>query len=212
MNKVITNKKRTCACGCGALVNRTYSKGHCNRGVPRSNEVKLKISQAMKGRSMSEGQKLRISQTMKGCVVSKEHRENLSKAMKGRTFRKGYKQSEESNRKRSITLMGHPVSENAIKYGANHPNWNGGSSFEPYCDVWADKEYKEDIRKRDGYICQNPDCWKSDYRLVVHHIDYDKKNCHPWNLITLCNSCNSRANANREYWEELYSKVLERYK
>lgn len=34
----------------------------------------------------------------------------------------------------------------------------------------------------------------------VHHIDYDKKNNNPENLITLCHSCHAKTNSNREYW------------
>ena len=34
--------------------------------------------------------------------------------------------------------------------GENHPNWKGGISCEPYCDAWADKEYKEDMKERDN--------------------------------------------------------------
>jgi len=91
--------------------------------------------------------------------------------------------------------------------GLNHYNWKGGISCDPYCDAWADKEYKKSIKKRDNYTCQNPDCWGASQRLTIHHIDYNKKNCHPSNLITLCSSCNSRANFNRKYWVNIYKKV-----
>ena len=96
------------------------------------------------------------------------------------------------------------------KYGELSPNWRGGISCEPYCDVWADKEFKEDIKARDNYECQNPDCWGTGGRLAVHHIDYNKKNCRPENLITLCNSCNSRANYNRERHKEFYRNIMEK--
>ena len=100
---------------------------------------------------------------------------------------------------------------NAIKIsGSSHPNWKGGISYEPYCDVWIDKEYKESIKDRDNYECQNPDCWGTSKRLSIHHIDYIKKNCCPENLITLCNSCNSRANKNRECHAAYYKRVMER--
>jgi hypothetical protein len=88
-----------------------------------------------------------------------------------------------------------------------HGCWKGGISCEPYCSVWKDKEYKEDIKARDNYKCQNPDCWKTSEKLVIHHIDYDKKNCKPGNLITLCNSCNVRSNFNRERWQKLYFRM-----
>lgn len=92
--------------------------------------------------------------------------------------------------------------------GVNHPNWQGGVSCEPYCDAWADKSFKEDIKLRDNYVCQNPDCRQTTGKLSVHHIDYDKRNCHPSNLITLCISCNSRANFDREHWKKLYKTVV----
>lgn len=88
--------------------------------------------------------------------------------------------------------------------GPNSIHWQGGISNEPYCDAWADREYKQDILERDNYQCQNLDCWERSKRLMPHHIDYDKKNCHPDNLITLCGSCNVRANFNRDYWQKFY--------
>jgi len=94
------------------------------------------------------------------------------------------------------------------KSGPGHPNWKNGISCELYCDAWADKEYKEDIKARDNYECQNPYCWGTGTRLVLHHVDYIKKNCIPVNLITLCNSCNSGANFRREFHEEFYKNIM----
>jgi len=96
------------------------------------------------------------------------------------------------------------------KFGAGSPTWKGGISLEPYCEVWTDKEFKADIRERDDNICQNPDCWGTHDKLCIHHIDYDKKNCHPDNLITVCNSCNSRANVNREWHTEFYKNIKQK--
>lgn len=96
----------------------------------------------------------------------------------------------------------------------NHPNWKGGVSFEPYCEVWRDEEYKEDIKERDDYQCQNPYCWNKTRNfpkgkdLMLHHINYEKKDCTPFNLISLCRSCNARANFDRESWERLYTFVM----
>lgn len=94
--------------------------------------------------------------------------------------------------------------------GKNHPNWKGGISCEPYCYEWSFKEFKNYIKERDGNKCLNPDCWGNIHRLSVHHIDYNKKNCGPVNLITLCASCNSRANKDREWHEAWYSVILQR--
>lgn len=39
----------------------------------------------------------------------------------------------------------------------------------------------------------------------VHHIDYNKLNCNPNNLITLCKSCHMKTNFNREYWLDYFN-------
>jgi hypothetical protein len=93
-------------------------------------------------------------------------------------------------------------------FGANAPNWKGGVSCDPYCDAWADKEYKKDIKERDGNQCLNPHCKRISDRLSIHHIDYNKQNCSPSNLITLCISCNSMANKDRKWHIEWYQTIL----
>lgn len=92
--------------------------------------------------------------------------------------------------------------------GSKHPNWQGGISTNLYCTIWSDDEYKDSIKERDGYCCQNPKCWKKTLKTIVHHINYDKKDCRPVNLITLCYSCNARANFNRSYWQHLYEDMM----
>jgi 5-methylcytosine-specific restriction endonuclease McrA len=75
---------------------------------------------------------------------------------------------------------------------------------------------KESIRKRDNYQCQGEGCSMTEEEhlivqgrvLEIHHIDYNKKNCNENNLITLCLSCNLRANYNRDYWKSYYQEVI----
>ena len=99
--------------------------------------------------------------------------------------------------------------EMAIKMsGENSPCWRGGISCDPYCDAWADKEYKKSIKERDGYRCQNPYCSCNGGILCIHHIDFNKKNCNPNNLITVCNSCNSFANKDREWHIAWYQTLM----
>jgi len=85
--------------------------------------------------------------------------------------------------------------------GEKHPNWRGGISFEPYGKEF-NKALKEQIRKRDDYQCQECGYFQKDliYKLPVHHIDYDKKNNDPINLISLCKSCHSKTNYDRDDW------------
>ena len=98
----------------------------------------------------------------------------------------------------------------AIKnFGKESSGWKGGISKEPYCKDWT-KDLKEFIKERDDYKCMNPDCLKKDDMLHVHHINYNKKSCGPENLITVCRSCNSRANSDREWHESWYKAILYR--
>ena len=130
---------------------------------------------------------------------AKETNQKVSEGNKGRTcFWKGRKRP-----KHSKWMM-----KNC--QGDTHPAWKGGISCEPYCDVWQDKDYKESIKKRDGYKCLNPDCKNISCRLTLHHINYNKKDCSHKNLITLCLSCNGRANADREWHESWYLAILHR--
>jgi len=93
--------------------------------------------------------------------------------------------------------------------GEGNINWRGGSSRDEYCKEWYIKGFKDAIKKRDGYKCLNPLCDRIDNKdLTVHHIDYNKKNCDPNNLITLCRRCNIKANSNREWFNEYYNILL----
>ena len=103
-----------------------------------------------------------------------------------------------------------PTCWNTRRFGEGHWNWKGGKSLEPYCEVWRDQEYKQDIRERDGNACLNPYCYGNGGVLSIHHIDYNKKNCHPSNLITVCRSCNLRANHDREWHEAWYKAIMYR--
>lgn len=91
--------------------------------------------------------------------------------------------------------------------GDRHYNWQGGKSFEPYPVTWTNT-LKEAIRQRDNYKCQICGCPQEECtsKLPVHHIDYDKENLDPKNLITLCRSCHSKTNYNRPYWIDYFKR------
>ncbi len=108
----------------------------------------------------------------------------------------------------SNTCSGKYAALNRDLTGSNNPNWQGGLTLQPYCTMWQNKEFKSYIRERDNNICQNPYCYGVDTRLTIHHIDYHKKNCTPSNLITVCSSCNSRANTDREWHTEWYNALI----
>lgn len=92
---------------------------------------------------------------------------------------------------------------------AENSNWYiNGKSLEIY-PLEFNKELKETIRKRDNYTCQI--CGKSakdnGRALDVHHIDYNKQNLNPNNLISLCISCHMKTNYNRDIYIE-YFEIL----
>lgn len=118
----------------------------------------------------------------KGMNLSKNHIKKLSMA------HIGWKPSPEWIRKQRLRIR------------ENSPSWKGGKSFEPYSIDWT-QSLKRGIRQRDQYTCQI--CGKEP-AVYIHHIDYDKKNCNPDNLITLCQNCHSKTNHNRDYWIDYF--------
>ena len=163
------------------------SESHKGKRHPHSEETKIKIGEANKGKIRSQELRDKISETNKRRVLSKEARQRMSEAHKGK------KQSSELILKR-------------IKKGEEHYNWQGGISFEPYT-IQFNRELKELVRKRDNYKCQicgMPEI-ENIHKLDIHHIDYNKKNCLPSNLISLCRKCHMKTNFNREYWMEYFN-------
>ena len=197
------------------------------KGFKHSEETREKISKTKKGKKLSEehrkklsealnseGIKKKMSEAKKGKLFTEEHKKKLSEAHKGRpnSF-KGRHHSEEAKRKMSINNASRrleirkKISEaHKGKFGDKNANWRGGISFFPYPPIF-NNELKQFIKDRDNNECQNPYC-RNDYRrLTTHHIDHSKDNCSQFNLITLCNSCNSKAN-NKHRWQRLYRKIV----
>jgi len=103
----------------------------------------------------------------------------------------------EKMRKTKIERGSHALQRNS--------NWRGGISFEEYGREFNNK-LKEKIKQRDDYTCQL--CNKI-FKLLLHHIDYDKKNNCDENLISLCRQCHTKTNFNRTYWTKYFQNLLE---
>jgi hypothetical protein len=109
--------------------------------------------------------------------------------------------SEEAKEKNRIAHVG-KIS------GEKHWNWQGGKASEEYPTEFnpINKKY---IRTRDNHKCQLDVTHANGNRAMdIHHIDYNKKNCDPSNLIALCRSCNAKVNGNREYWTMYFENSL----
>jgi hypothetical protein len=85
--------------------------------------------------------------------------------------------------------------------GNKNPSWQGGKSFEPY-GLEFNNKLREQIRERDQYRCQQ--CFRHqnelNRKLHVHHIDFNKRNNNPENLISLCTNCHSQTQFKRDEW------------
>ncbi len=183
-----------------------------------SSEHKRNIAIALKGNKNNQGNK-----------QSEETREKIRTSRKKRFERLGYLNSTETRKKMSEARKGKPawnkgkkmpasarkkMSEAAYRRLAdprNHYNWKGGKSFEPYTSAFT-KQLKQKIKGRDDYTCQLCGMTEEDYfqKLSIHHIDYNKDNCDTSNLITLCRSCNAKANFKRKYWSNLFKEKVQR--
>jgi len=166
--------------------------------------------------------KANMSKSHKGVKLSKKHKNSISKSLKGKThgykFKKGHKINKGKLNGKNNPFYGKKhskkskikMSKNHVNFSLkNHPNWQGGISYEPYSTDWTET-LRTSIRERDNYTCQMPGCNKKqgDRAHDVHHIDYDKKNCDTKNLITLCCGCHRKTNYNRKNWTNLFTKQL----
>jgi len=189
-------------------------------GTKRSDIFKKKISDKLKGKMPKNIRQ--IAGWNKNKKMSKEFGERIRKRQLGT------KQSDITKKKRSDKLKGRIITwgdkisrklkgvKKSDKYkeicrkrqlgktGEKANNWQGGLSFEPYSIDWTET-LRRSIRERDHYICQLCNALQGDKAHSVHHIDYDKKNCNPNNLITLCCRCNSKVNGNRNIWIRVFN-------
>lgn len=163
-----------------------------------------------KGKKFTEEHKRKISIAHRGKKISKEHRKKMSKAHKGKKHSEETKKkiSEAHKRNPGRGMLGKHHSEEVRKRislaqkGKKSINWQGGLSFKPYTTDWTN-DLKRAIRKRDRYTCGI--CGKEP-AIIIHHIDYNKLNCNPNNLITLCRECHGKTNHSRNYWIDYFKK------
>lgn len=203
------------------------SQGRFVKGTPQPNGFKKGCTSANKGKRYKcsqynlseEGRKQKIKNLYKNGVSpllgkphSKEWNRKIGLSNKGKTM------TEDSKKKISSTLKKNgfsPPEKCWFKKGHVPANFNNYSSFEPY-EKKFNVKLKEQIRQRDGYRCQ--ECFREQselrtknnrrYKLHVHHIDYNKKNSNPENLISLCFSCHMQTNFKRNDWTKYYKNKI----
>jgi hypothetical protein len=182
------------------------------KGRHPTEETRKKLSEARKGKSPSEETRRKIGLKHKGKIITPEQRKQISNTLKGNKNASG-KRSEEFCKLRSIIQTGkRPSLETRMKTalsqkGSKSHFWLGGLTKDPYPDEWT-HVFKREIRERDGYTCQV--CGYPG--RCIHHIDYNKQNLDPDNLITLCAKDHARTNFYRKEWQESLLAIVEERK
>jgi len=96
--------------------------------------------------------------------------------------------------------------------GEKNPRWRGGIRSKYPKEF--NKTLKEQIRNRDNRNCQYPNCNYNDIgqdeKLHVHHINRDKNNCQPYNLISLCPSHHIEVE-DRTEWQDYFYAITADY-
>lgn len=188
---------KLCKCGCGGYANPGYRfiSGHQNRKIkPEPKPCECSCGgYAKSGKRFINGHSGILNKGKNHPEVSERNKQKTGKnnPMFGRLGKENPNFGQERPQ----------VSIQMLKE-KNH-NWKGGISKLPYSFDF-NEELKELIRKRDNYICQL--CKKSG--KTIHHIDYNKDNCDPKDLITLCKSCNAKVNYNRNLWTIYFNQKM----
>jgi len=210
-----------CECGCGQEVKQNkwnkkwnkYINGHNSFGNKHAlghkptKETKRKLSEILKGRIFSKEHCQKLSKIRKGTKLSEETKRKLSEAHRGRLA------SNKTKQKMSISQKGRKHSEKTkLKMSLSQQNRSEDTKnkfaisrmkcrIDGYCDAWSDLEYKFECKKDYCEICNTKEIKKISKNnqlysnLCLHHIDFDKENCCPDNLQTLCRSCHMSLHA-----------------
>lgn len=180
-------------------------------GHERANEIRQERSEQVSGNKNPSCDPIvakKISESLKKTLSENpEMRKKENNGFYGKSHTDEYKlwASESRIGKRAYDKYGYErLKMNTLKLDL-HPNWQGGVSYEEY-DYSFSPKMKEDIKIRDNHECQI--CMSTNDQLHIHHIDYNKQNSTEENLITLCNSCHSKTNWQRESWIEFFKPIM----
>ena len=149
------------------------------RGQTRSAETRRNVSKAKRNPSAETRHKMSVAKQN----PSAEARQRISAAAVRRWEAPGYREAHS---------------------GPNSHHWQGGITKKPY-PVEFSPTFKRKIRERDDYacaVCKLPG-------KCVHHINYIKDDTIPENCITLCRSCHTATNLNRDYWQPALVHIMQ---
>lgn len=191
-----------------------------------SDEIKLKMSIAKKGKTFSDEHKRNLSlahkgkipsnieqfrQYRKGRPLTKEHKAKIGLAHKGK------KMSDEAKLKISIAGKGRAPWNKGMKglfSGSDNPNWQPDrSKIKKYKKRLGSlyTQWRKDCHKRDNYSCRlkSEEC---SGQLEVHHIERWGEHKHLRyevnNGITLCHFHHPRKKKDEESMKSLFKSLV----
>lgn len=181
-------------------------KPSIRKGVKLSDELKQKMSLSKLGKlgkkgrhwKLSEETKKKQSKSKKGIERSIETKDKISETRKRKMIEQGFLNTPEARLKMSKSRKGDKCNF--------YIDGRSGERNNPYSIDWTNT-LRISIRERDHYTCQICEEKQGDVAYSIHHIDYDKLNCNPDNLITLCRSCHMKTNSNRKTWIIYFNKL-----
>jgi len=226
-----------CGCGltfeCKHHENKLFYVGHNGRVLKHSQETKDKISSGNTGKVRDQDTRDRISKTvtegytperrkeisLKQTEFIANNRELLKeKVWNGEKVQKKrskslteYYNTSEGKEKQSIrSKVAKPGTSKTLR--RKFYNWSLGVPFEVNIDypLEFNDKLRKSIKQRDNYTCQECKMLEVElkYKLHIHHIDYNKKNNNPSNLISLCRSCHGQTNFKRNDWTQYFQDKL----
>jgi hypothetical protein len=199
--------KKLCACGCGELTypinpegkSVDYIKGHKQRGSKRSkpawNKIgdeplsRAEITKRYRERKLKEIEQMPRIPCACGCGTMIAP---VGKLLRPVQYVLGHNPGGEETRfPKGLTPWN---KDNPLAMGENHPGWKGGIGKTGYGFDFT-HELKQLIKYRDKFTCQRCGVNQNDlhYYIHVHHLDADRLNNNPDNLVCSCAKCNTWA-------------------
>lgn len=210
------NKPEKCNCGCGNLVRpgSTWINGHNRKKKPRRPE-RSKICQCGCEELASPGSRFIQGHNTRSIKPKRPERCECGcgkAANSGRRFIKNHQNRNAASIARiSATLKEGYASGRIVQWNTGGVAWNKGIGLEPlHSPMFHNPDFRVFIFELNGHKCNEQDCEHKSTVLHIHHIDYDRFNDNPANLIVLCNICHgvTSASSDRPYWTARYEGHL----
>lgn len=167
-----------------------------NASEKRKKKILLSAQEGARNRVITDEFRERMRQQGIACTSSPERRKQMSLASMGNKYSLGCKHT-----------LKRRLQDSELHSGSKSHLWQGGISSFPYpAGFNCTTRFK--IRIRDNFTCLVCNISENGKKHHIHHIDYNKYNISSDNLVTLCHSCHTKTNQNREFWESYLSRKL----